>query len=82
MVNVMKKIFAYMVYVFITVMTVSICSAAENSTPANASVPSAEFTYSVNNENAVIIGYVGTNTVITVPNTIDGYPVKGIGDSA
>lgn len=43
---------------------------------------SGSFTYEVVNGEAIITAYTGTDAEITVPSTIDGYNVYGIGDSA
>ena len=43
---------------------------------------SGNFTYEVVNDEAVITSYNGSATNVTVPATIDGYSVYGIGDSA
>lgn len=42
-----------------------------------------DFLYSVTeDQNVVITGYNGTKTVISIPDTINGYPVTAIGDFA
>lgn len=41
-----------------------------------------EYEYTVNNNSATITKYNGTDTVITIPNQIDGYTVSAIGDNA
>ena len=40
------------------------------------------WTYTMAGGNATITGYTGTDTAITVPSTIDGYPVVAIGSMA
>ena len=40
------------------------------------------FTYTTNNGTITITGYTGTNTVVTIPSTINGYPVTSIGAQA
>ena len=40
------------------------------------------FRYRVENGGAVITGYSGSATLLTVPATLDGYPVMGIGERA
>src|ERR1035437_1631527 len=43
---------------------------------------SRDFTYTVDNSEATITGYTGVGVAITIPNTLDGYSVTGIGDRA
>ena len=40
------------------------------------------FEYSMENSEVTITGYTGTETAVTVPATINGFPVIAIGDSA
>ena len=40
------------------------------------------FTYKIENEKAVITGYIGSDTAVVVPATISGYPVEKIGEGA
>ena len=44
--------------------------------------PSAGFTYTVTDGYATITGYVGDETALVIPATIDGYRVISIGDNA
>ncbi len=46
------------------------------------STPPVPFTYTTNNGAIIITGYTGTNIVVTIPGTINGLPVTGIGGSA
>jgi hypothetical protein len=41
-----------------------------------------DFTYTLSGGNATITGYTGAGGAVTVPSTIDGYPVIAIGDNA
>jgi hypothetical protein len=41
-----------------------------------------EFTYTIANNEVTITGYTGTDTVISIPATIDGLPVTSIGGFA
>ena len=41
-----------------------------------------DFTYKIENGGATITGYIGKNTTVIIPSTIDGYTVKAIGDEA
>ena len=41
-----------------------------------------EFTYAVENGEATITGYNGVGDNITIPDTVDGYPVTAIGEHA
>jgi hypothetical protein len=41
-----------------------------------------DFTYKVKDGTAIITGYVGQETAIVIPSTIDGYTVTEIGDDA
>ena len=41
-----------------------------------------DFIYSVYDDEAVITGYIGSDTNITIPDTLDGYPVTMIGAEA
>lgn len=41
-----------------------------------------DYTYTVKNGNAIITGYKGTDTDLTLPETINGHPVTGIGKNA
>lgn len=50
--------------------------ASENNTPL------ADFSYSTNNGAVTITGYTGTRGAITIPSSIEGYPVTSIGDAA
>jgi hypothetical protein len=45
-------------------------------------VVQAQFTFTTNNSAITITGYTGSNGVVTVPGTIEGLPVTGIGDWA
>jgi hypothetical protein len=42
----------------------------------------AQFTYATSNGVATVIGYTGTQAVVTIPDTASGLPVKAIGDYA
>jgi hypothetical protein len=42
----------------------------------------AQFTYTTNNGAITITGYTGTNTAVTIPDTITGLPVTSIGTDA
>ena len=42
----------------------------------------AQFTYTINNGTITITGYTGTNSVLTIPSTIDDLPVTDIGTNA
>jgi hypothetical protein len=44
--------------------------------------PLADFTYVTNNGAITITGYAGTGGNVIIPDTLNGYPVTGIGDSA
>ena len=41
-----------------------------------------DFVYSVENGEAIVTAYHGTDTVLTIPDTLGGYPVTAIGDVA
>ena len=41
-----------------------------------------DFVYSVENGEAIVTAYRGTDTVLTIPDTLGGYPVTAIGDVA
>ncbi|MBC8207432.1 MAG: leucine-rich repeat domain-containing protein [Kiritimatiellales bacterium] len=41
-----------------------------------------DFSYTTSNDEITITGYSGTNNVVVIPETIDGLPVKSIGNSA
>jgi hypothetical protein len=41
-----------------------------------------DFTYSSDGTNVTITGYTGSNGVVTIPDTIDGLPVTGVGEAA
>lgn len=45
-------------------------------------IASAQFTYSTNNGMVEIISYTGTNTVVEIPATTNGYPVTSIAGNA
>jgi len=55
-----------------------LCCAA----PLTASAATDDWTYTVNNGNATITGYTGTETELVVPGEIDGYAVTAIADNA
>ena len=40
------------------------------------------FTYRLEDNNAIITGYSGEATLLTIPSELDGHPVTGIGDRA
>jgi len=40
------------------------------------------FTYRLENGKAILTGYEGSSTLVTVPSTLDGYPVVAIGERA
>ena len=42
----------------------------------------AQLRYRTNNNSITIIGYTGTKGDVTIPGTVNGYPVVSIGDSA
>lgn len=71
----MKKILKRVISILIAV-SVFVCTM-----PVSA-LTSGNFTYEVVNDEAVITSYNGSATNVTVPATIDGYSVYGIGDSA
>ena len=39
----------------------------------------AQFTFTTNNGAIIITGYTGLGGAVTIPSTINGYPVTGIG---
>ena len=43
---------------------------------------SVEFTYTITDEKVTITGYTGSDTEVTIPSEIDGYPVVIIGENA
>ncbi len=45
-------------------------------------VKSGDFIYSVSNGKAIVTEYTGVGGAVTIPSTLGGYPVAGIGDSA
>src|SRR6266446_4771271 len=45
-------------------------------------VVQAQFNYTTNNGEITITAYTGPGGVVTIPDTINGYPVTSIGDSA
>ena len=45
-------------------------------------VVQAQFTFTTNNGAITITGYTGSNGVVVIPDTTNGYPVTGIGDNA
>src|SRR5664279_333523 len=45
-------------------------------------VTQAQFTYTTNNGAVTITGYTGLSGDVTIPDTINGLPVVGIGDYA
>ncbi len=71
----MKKIIKNVLSILIAV-SVFVCTM-----PVSA-LTNGDFTYEIINGEAVITKYNGTATEVTVPATIDGYTVYGIGDSA
>ena len=40
------------------------------------------FRYRLENGKAIVTGYTGTSTLVTIPATLDGYPVVAIGERA
>ena len=58
-------------------MTVS----ADETEPIETRAVSGQWTYTISNGNATITAYSGTATSITIPDTLDGYRVTGIGAS-
>jgi len=42
----------------------------------------AQFDYTINNGAATITGYTGSGGAVTIPSSINGYPVTGVGDMA
>ncbi len=71
----MKKVVKNILSIIIAV-SIFVCTM-----PVSA-LTSGNFTYEVVNDEAVITSYNGSATNVTVPETIDGYSVYGIGDSA
>lgn len=55
-----------------------------NFTPFNAypSASESDYVYSVSGGEAMITGYTGSGTKITIPSTLGGYPVTKIDDGA
>lgn len=51
-------------------------------TEAKADYTSGDWTYTLKGGDATIVGYNGTDCVITIPSTIDGNPVVSIGSNA
>jgi hypothetical protein len=45
-------------------------------------LPAQDYVYTTNNGAITITGYTGSDSEITIPDTIDGLPVAGIGDYA
>ena len=46
------------------------------------SMTSGDFSYIVSNESVTITEYSGSETTLTIPSILGGYPVKSIGDNA
>ena len=60
-----------------------LASVSTSQTPSNTPDSSAsDYTYSVRDGCAVITSYLGTGTRVQVPDSIGGYPVVAIGESA
>ncbi len=53
-----------------------------SSTPTSSDTAANGFTYTVQDGNAIITGYLGSELNIAIPSSIDGYTVTEIGDSA
>ena len=49
---------------------------------ARADIISGDYQCTVSGSNAIITKYIGSGGDVTIPATIDGYTVTGIGDSA
>ncbi len=65
------------------VMLISVFSTAlPQGISVQAETNDASFTYSLSGDKAVITGYTGTDSQVTVPDTIDGYAVSQIGEFA
>ena len=78
----MKKrigVIGVLLILIITLLCMTV-SADETETTETRAV-SGQWTYTISNGNATITAYSGTATSITIPNTLDGYRVTGIGAS-
>ncbi len=69
--NILKSMLSVLMAVSIFVCTIPVSA-----------LTSGNFTYEIVNGEALITSYNGTATQVTVPATIDGYSVYGVGDSA
>lgn len=72
----MKKITKIMSVILSVIIVLSVCSISAFS------LVSGKYSYIVENGKAVITGYSGTVSVLSVPNTLGGYPVFAIGNGA
>ena len=60
-----------------------LASVSASQTPSNTPDESAsDYTYAVRDGGVVITSYLGTGTRVQIPESIDGYPVVAIGESA
>lgn len=55
---------------------------SQTSAPSPGEEESVTFRYRLEGENAVITGYEGNATLLTIPSTLDGHPVTSIGERA
>ena len=55
---------------------------SETQDPSTPPAQTTQFTYTIVGENAVITSYIGNAIEISVPASLDGYPVTAIGDRA
>ena len=46
----------------------------------HAETPAEDFTYYISEDRATIDGYVGTDPIVVIPESIEGYPVKAVRD--
>ena len=45
---------------------------------SHAETPAEDFTYYISNDIVIIDGYIGTDPIVVIPESIEGYPVKSI----
>ncbi|MBO7341943.1 MAG: leucine-rich repeat protein [Clostridia bacterium] len=66
----------------IATLEAKIALLSHSQSPSQGEEESVTFRYKLEGENAVITGYEGNATLLTVPDTLDGHPVTSIGERA
>lgn len=81
--NTKRRLAVFLVVICLLSMTnLCVFATSYSHSPKVSTLEEGHWKYTISGSNATIIGYTGTDTLVTTPTTIDGYTVIAIGTKA